>query len=283
MADPHVTLLVGGSSGIGRATAHRLASRGDHVILAARGQARLEHTALECRDAGAASVRTFSVNVQDRSAVSKMVAEVIAAYGRIDVVIQAAGVVAYGRFEDIPPEIFDAVLATNVAGTVNVVRTVLPHLRAARKGTIVLIGSVLGEIATPWMSPYVLSKYAIRALGRELALENRDLPDLHISVVSPGSVDTPIYRQAGNYLGSVGKPPWPVAAPDKVARVIARQLRRPRDRVSVGLANPLMRLGFSVLPPAFDAMVGPLMQVLGRARESIEPTPGNVLMPIEEE
>jgi NAD(P)-dependent dehydrogenase (short-subunit alcohol dehydrogenase family) len=282
MANPHVVLIVGGSSGIGRTTAHQLADAEHHVILAARGQQRLERTAKECREHGAASVRTYSIDVRDRAAVSDLVADVVQEHGRIDAVVHAAGVVAYGRFEDIPPEIFDGVLATNLTGAVNVVRAVLPQLRSQRRGTIVLIGSVLGDMAVPWMSPYVLSKYAIRALGRELALENRDLPELRISVVSPGSVDTPIYEQSGNYLGQLGKPPWPVAAPAKVARTVVRQLRRPHDRVSVGWANPLMRLGFSAMPWAFDALVGPLMRVLGQRSEATGPTPGNVLEPIDE-
>jgi NAD(P)-dependent dehydrogenase (short-subunit alcohol dehydrogenase family) len=282
MANPSVVVIVGGSSGIGRATAAQLAGAGNHLVLAARGRARLERTANECRESGAASVRTHSVDVRDRAAVERLVAEVLESYGRIDAVVHAAGVVAYGRFEDIPPEIFDAVLATNVTGAVNVARAVLPHLRERRQGTLVLIGSVLGDIAVPWMSPYVLSKYAIRALGRELALENRDLPDVRISVVSPGSVDTPIYEQAANYLGPVGKPPWPVATPAKVARTIVRQLRRPHDRVSVGVANPVMRLGFSAMPWVFDALVGPLMRALGQRSETSGPWPGSVLEPIDE-
>lgn len=282
MANPHVILIVGGSSGIGRATARQLAGAGHHLVLAARGPERLERTAKECRESGAASVGTYAVDIRDRSAVESLVADALRQYGQLDAVVHAAGVVAYGRFEDIPPEVFDAVLATNLTGAVNVARAVLPHLRAQHRGTIVLVGSVLGEIAVPWMSPYVLSKYAIRALGRELALENRDVPDVRISVVSPGSVDTPIYDHAGNYLGPLGKPPWPVATPAKVARAIVRQLRRPHDRVSVGWANSLMRLGFSATPWAFDALVGPLARILGQRAETSGPRPGNVLEPIDE-
>src|SRR5690242_12545078 len=113
MANPHVILIVGGSSGIGRAAAQQLAGDGNHLILAARGPQRLERTAKECQEAGAASVRTYSVDVRDRPAVEQLVADAITEYGQIDAVISAAGVVTYGRLEDIPPEVFDAVLATN--------------------------------------------------------------------------------------------------------------------------------------------------------------------------
>ena len=77
-------------------------------------------------------------------------------------------------------------------------------------GTLVLTGSLLGEITTPFMSSYVTSKWAVRGLGRLLEIENRDLAGVQVCVVSPGPVDTPVYRQAASYAGRVGRPPPPV-------------------------------------------------------------------------
>jgi short-subunit dehydrogenase len=173
------------------------------------------------------------------------------------------------------------VLDTNVKGAANVARAVLPVLRRQRRGTLLLVGSVLGDIAVPGMTPYVMSKYALRSLGRQLALENRDLPDVHVSVLSPGSVDTPIYRQAANYLGRPGRPPAPVDPAARVGHHVVRTLDRPRDRVSVGLANPLMRAGFTLLPPVFDLLVGPLFRLAGTRRTPLAATPGNVLAPVD--
>ena len=274
-----VALVVGASSGIGRATAHRLAPRVEHVVLASRGTAALEDAAEECRARGALDVETVTLDVGDGSAVEQAVEDVVARHGRLDVVVDAASVVAYGRFEDVPAEVFDKVLQTNVLGAANVARSVLPVLRRQRRGHLVLVGSLLGEVNVPAMTPYVVSKWAVRSLGRQLALENRDLPDVHVTVVSPGGVDTPIYRQAANYQGKPGRPPAPVVSPTSVANAIVSSLDRPRDRVNVGFANPVIRLGFSVLPALFDRLVGPMFSLLATRPGTQDPTDGNVLEP----
>lgn len=280
---PRVVLVTGASSGIGRAAAQQLAARGDHLVLASRGPAALRAAERECRAAGAASVRSQVVDIADRAGVQHLVDSVVADHGRLDAVLQCAGVVAYGRFEDIPAEMFDAVFRTNVLGSANVLRSALPVLRRQQRGVAVLIGSVLGEVSVPYMAPYGASKWALRSLARQVALENRDVRDVHVCILSPGGVDTPIYRQAANYLGRTGRPPAPVDSADKVARAAVRLLDRPRDRASVGWANTTMRLGFSLAPRVFDALVGPLFTAAALTREAIAPTQGNVLRPQEQQ
>ncbi len=277
-----VVVLVGASSGIGRAVARELSATGARIVLCSRGKSALEATAVECLAAGADSAVTVPVDVRDGDAVARLIADVVNDHGRIDAVVHAAGVVAYGAFTDVPPDVFDAVLNTNVHGAANVARAVLPLFRRQRHGSLILVGSVLGDIAVPGMTPYVVSKHAVKSLGRQLALEHRDLPDVHIGVVSPGGVDTPIYRQAANYQGRPGRPPAPVDSPEKVARAIVRLLDRPRDRVSVGVANPLMRFGFHALPRVFDAIVGPIFRLVASKPGTQAPTPGNVLDPRED-
>ena len=99
-------------------------------------------------------------------------------------------------------------------------------------------------------------------------------------MVSPGSVDTPIYELAANYLGRPGRPPIPVMTPERVAVAILDVLDRPRPRRQVGWANQLMRAGFTLAPPIFDAAVGPLFAVLASDRtQQTAPTPGAVLEP----
>ncbi|MGZ6825621.1 MAG: SDR family NAD(P)-dependent oxidoreductase [Mycobacteriales bacterium] len=274
-----VVLVVGASSGIGRAAAQQLAERGDVLVLAARAPGPLEQAAAECRAAGAASVLAVPTDVGDAAAVDALVAAVVAEHGRLDAVVHSAGVVAYGRFEQVPGEVFDAVMRTNVSGAANVVRAALPLLRDRGQGTVVLVGSVLGDVAVPAMTPYVVSKYALRGLARQLAIENRDRPGVRVCIVSPGGVDTPIYQQAANYLGHPGRPPAPVDSAARVASKVVGALDRPRDRISVGRANPLMRLGFSLTPWLYDAMVGPLFRVLALRREEVGLTDGNVFAP----
>lgn len=256
-----VVLITGASSGIGRATAVRSASVGDHLVLVARGLASLQEVADECDAAGAASTLVFAADVGDDDAVKACVAGALERHGRIDAAVQSAGVVAYGRTEEVPAAIFDGVIRTNLLGSVNLVRHVLPQMRRRGSGSIVLVGSVIGHIAVPMMSPYVLSKWGIRALARQLQVENRDRQDVHVSYVSPGGVDTPIYLQAATYAGHVGRPPPPVVTPEAVARVVLRRLDQPRNRTQVGAANDLIRFGFSALPAVFDVLVGALFPV----------------------
>ncbi|MCW2769146.1 MAG: hypothetical protein JWR27_579 [Aeromicrobium sp.] len=270
--------MTGASSGIGRATALQAAGQGEHLVLVARGEPPLQETSRECESRGAASTAVHLADVGDDAAVEKLVAEVLQRHGRIDAVVHCAGVVAYGRTEDVPAEVFDGVLRTNLIGSVNVARHTVPVMRRQGSGSIVLIGSVIGHIGVPSMSPYVLSKWGVRALARQLQLENRDVPGLSVSYVAPGGVDTPIYEQAANYDGFVGRPPPPVASPDRVAAVALRRIDHPRARTQVGLANDVIRFGFTAMPWAFDVLVGPLFRTAAIDRTTPVPAnPGNVL------
>src|SRR4029079_12441656 len=94
--------------------------------------------------------------------------------------------------------------------------------RASNHGAIYVVGSVVGTIGVPQMSAYVVSKWAVRALARALQLENRDRTGVFVTLVTPGGVNTPIYQQAANYTGRVGKPPPPVYSPEAVARAIVK-------------------------------------------------------------
>jgi len=273
-----VILVIGASSGIGRATAHRLASRGNRLVLAARSPTALETAAEECRQRGA-EVLVVPTDVSDEAAVQTLVHAALERFGSLDGCVHAAAVVAYGRFEEVPAEIFDQVVRTGVLGTANVARAVLQVFRSQRYGTLVIMGSLLGKISTPYMSSYVASKAAVESLGRVLTIEQRDLEDVHVCVVSPGSVATPVFRQAANYVGRYGRPPPPVVSPEHVAAKVVERLDRPRSRTNVGLANPIMIFGFRCLPGIFDLLVGPLMRVAGLSRTRVDAHPGNVLTP----
>jgi NAD(P)-dependent dehydrogenase (short-subunit alcohol dehydrogenase family) len=273
---PRVVLITGASSGIGLATAHAAATHGDHVVLVARGAEALERAAEECRSRGAASATPRPVDVGDSAAVTTLVDDVLREHGRIDAVVLAAGVVGYGRFENVPAEVFDRVLRTNVSGVANVVRAVLPGMRAADDGSIVIVGSLLGQIAPPYMSPYAVSKWAVRELTRILRIENRDRRGVRISSVSPGGVDTPIYVQGANYLGWVGRPPPPVMSSESVARAIMHTIDHPRALVQVGPANRFTMLGFTLLPWVYDALVTPLFEIAAAdTRQPVAPGDGN--------
>lgn len=233
----------------------------------------------ECVTAGADTAEAIQVDVEDSSAVQGAMDMVRRRHGRIDVVVYSAGVAGYGRLEEIPPDVFEGVIRTNVFGSANVARSVLPAMRERNRGTLVLVGSVIGHIAVPRMTPYVVSKWAVRGLARQLQLENRDVPGVHICHVAPGGVDTPIYDQGANYAGVAGQPP-PSVTPEHVARRLLRRIDNPPPELQVGIGNDVMRFGFSFLPRVYDALVGPVFGLVGR--DSTQPRPvadGNVLEP----
>jgi short-subunit dehydrogenase len=280
---PRVVVVTGASSGIGRASALRAAEHGDHVVLVARGVDVLDDVARQCRENGAASALVVPTDVGDDEAVAKCFDQVRSTHPFVDAVVHAAGVVAYGRTEDVPADVFEGVLRTNLVGSINVSRYAIRLFREQQRGTLVLTGSVIGHIAVPSMSPYVLSKWGVRALARQLQVENRDAKDVHVSYVSPGGVDTPIYEQAATYDGFLGRPPPPVASPEKVARVILRQLDHPRQRVQVNVSNYVIQMGFSAFPRVYDLLVGPLFRVVAMdVTKPVAPTTGNVLAAREE-
>ena len=272
-----VVLVTGASSGVGLAAARELATRGHRLALLARAESPLQRAAAECRARGAADVLVLTVDVRDDDAVRQAVGEVIDRFGRLDGVVNCAGVVAYGRLEELAAPLFDAVVETNLLGSANLLRHVLPPLRAQGRGSVVLTGSLIGHIAVPTMSAYTVSKWGVRALARQALVENRDVPGLHVSYVTLPGVDTPIYRQGAYAGGPAGQPPPVVWSAEKAGWLLARVLERPRPVTHGGAFDPLTRLGFVLLPRVFDAWVGPLFGRLATDRsETVPPGPGNV-------
>ncbi len=279
---PHVVVITGASSGIGRAVAHRLAASGHRLVLTSRSAEVLADVAAECVRNGARpqDVATFAADVRDAAAVERLFDEAEARFGPVDRVVQSAGAMAYGAFADLPAEVFDATIATNLGGTANVARSAVRRFRSRGSGHLVVLSSVLGKITAPKMSAYVASKWAINGLVRSLQVELRNQPGVDVTLVSPGGVDTPIYRQSGTYTGRNGKPPPPVVSATRTAEVIAGVLDRPRTEVPVGLPLEGAVLGFRVAPRWFDALVGPLFDRLAQSRQDgVAPTPGNVFEP----
>ncbi len=272
-----ITLVTGASSGIGLAVARLAATRGDHVVLVARGRESLHAAALGCARLGAASTMVLPLDVGDDDAVRDCIGAVLDRHGQLDTVIHCAGVVAFGRTESLPSEIFDGVLRTNLLGSVNVARHVVPVLRSQGSGTLVLVGSALGHITAPSMSPYVISKWGVRALAHQLRLENRDRPGVAIVYVAPGGVDTPIYHHAASFIGHEGRPPPPVSSPQRAARQILRRVDRGRGRPQLSMANEVIRLVYTA-PLLHDRVVAPILGFLMTdLTRPADPHPGNVL------
>ena len=223
-----VVVVTGASTGIGKETALLFARRRARLSLASRSAAALELVAEECREAGAADVVVLSVDIAEADQVQKLFDATLAQFGRIDVVAQCAALTAFGRLEDLPVEVFDTVVRTNLIGAVNVARSSLAHFHERGCGHLVLLGSLLGQAAMPYQSAYVISKFGVHGMVRALRQENSHLPGVKIHGVYPGPVSTSMSGNAGNYFGLTAKVPPTAVGPITVAAAIVRATTRGR-------------------------------------------------------
>jgi NAD(P)-dependent dehydrogenase (short-subunit alcohol dehydrogenase family) len=279
MVDERVVLVLGASSGIGRACAEGFARRGARLVLASRSSERLLPVHDVCHRLGATATKVVATDVLDGDQVGRCVEQTLETFGRVDVVVQTAAVMAYGAVAELPAAVFERVVDTSVRGTLNVSRAVLPVFRAQNGGTWVIVTSLLASVPVPLMGAYITAKWGQLGLARVLQLETRGDAGIHVCTVAPGSVDTPIFRAAANYAGRVGRPPPPVSSAEKVARVVLRRADHPRRNTSVGPANAVITLGYRLLPPVYDRLVTPLVRLAALSRQERAPTDGNVFSP----
>ena len=186
-----VVLVTGASSGIGLATSIAFAKRGDRVFGSVRddqGAGRLLAAASDH------NVRTTAIqfDVTHDDEVRRGVASVIAEAGRIDVLVNNAGVGHFGPIETTTDEQWCAIFEVNVFGVARVCRAVLPAMREARSGVIVNVSSINGKIAGSFGGPYCASKFALEALSESLLFEVEPF-GVRVVVVEPGQFDTPIF------------------------------------------------------------------------------------------
>ncbi|MFF1574185.1 SDR family NAD(P)-dependent oxidoreductase [Leifsonia sp. NPDC058292] len=237
-------VITGASSGIGRATALRLARRGTSLVLVSRREDALGALAEQCRSRGGAAV-AVAADVSDAEAVEAVAIRAVVEYGRIDAWVNCAAVATYGHLESVPLEEFQHVIDVNVMGVVNGTRSALRRMIPQGSGVIVNIASILGVVPQPYGAAYSVSKAAVRALGAsarsELALRHER--DVHVVSILPATIDTPFFRHAANHTGRQVRALPPVYPPELVARRIESALRRPHrpERVVGLLGRALVR------------------------------------------
>ena len=181
-------LVTGAASGIGRATAIRLAEEGASLVLADLDRSGLEQTASDC--AGPGSVHVQPTDVADEAAVVTLVERSVEELGGLDVLCNVAGILAFEDFRRTTLESFERIVAVNLTGTFLVCREALPHL-LERGGNIVNVASTAALAGHPWTAPYSASKGGVLAMSLTLAVEFGKL-GLRCNVVAPGSIETPI-------------------------------------------------------------------------------------------
>lgn len=269
-------VVLGASSGIGRAAAHAFAARGVRLVLAARSASSLDEAADECRARGAADVLTVPLDITDHSAVAAMIARTRERFGGIDVWVSAASVYGFARFEDVPNDMLRRTIDVNLVSTMEAVRLALPSLQESR-GVLILFGSVFSELAAPYVIPYAVSKHGIAGFAKGLRMELRGAVD--VCTVMPASIDTPIHQHAANLTGRKVRALPPVVAPRRVARAVVRIAERPRRNTIVGVAQGALVPARRVLPRLVDAMTHRYMKLAALKRASEAPHEGNLRAP----
>lgn len=278
---PRVAVVTGASSGIGRATAHAFARDGWSVVVAARDEQSLKEAARECEEAGGQAL-ALPTDIREAEAVQALVDRTIERFGRIDVWVSNAAVMAYGAFEETPPEVHRTVVETNLLGTMSCARAVLPHFRRQGHGVLIQVGSLYGKMTSPFVGAYVTSKFGLIGFSEVLRQELSDAPDIHVSLILPSSVDTPVFRHSANYTGSRVRPVPPVSDPKRVVRAIRRCADRPRRVIVVGQTGRLLSWGHALFPVLYDRLVPWVMRRVGLRSGEVEDGPGNVFEPMPE-
>jgi 3-oxoacyl-[acyl-carrier protein] reductase len=209
-----VVLVTGGSRGIGAAIARRFAAAGSRVAIAYRNGSTAAQEVLHDITASGAQGLALAGDIADPVAAKAMVDQVVAAFGRVDVLVNCAGIGEYRPFEKTDPTFFHAIFDTNVLGTVAMIQAALPHLPAPG-GRIINFSSALATRPIPTTSIYAASKAAVAALSHALAKEFGPR-GITVNTIAPGVIETEMttkilaQRGAGivamTPLGRIGQP-----------------------------------------------------------------------------
>ncbi|MDP9402839.1 MAG: SDR family oxidoreductase [Actinomycetota bacterium] len=278
-----VVVVMGASSGIGRATALAFAGHGAAVVLAARRQEALDEVARECEAAGGQAL-AVPTDVTDFKAVEELARRAVERFGRIDVWVNDAALMLFAPFLEAPLEDFRRVLDVNVMGYVHGAKAALPRMKEQGGGVIVNVSSIVGVVAQPYTHAYSMSKAAVRALSaslrQELMLEGGDARKVKVATVLPATMDTPFFEHAANYTGRATKAMPPVYTPERVARTIVNLVRVPRREVLVGSMGRSLVMQAKLTPGLVEKMMAVQVDKTHLARRRPAPaTDGNLHEP----
>ncbi|MFK8043771.1 SDR family oxidoreductase [Congregibacter sp.] len=197
-----VVWITGASSGIGEALAVRMAARGSHLVLSARNESELQRVATLCRDAGAGDVVVLPLDVSNFDSMEPAAQQVLAHFGKIDLLINNAGVSQRSFCVDTDFDVYRQMMDINVLGQIALTQAVLPAMVARGEGHISVTASVAGKVGAPLRTGYCAAKHAVMgffdALRTEIAADG-----LQVTTITPGFIQTNVSKNA---LRGDGKP-----------------------------------------------------------------------------
>jgi len=214
-----VVIITGGASGIGLAIAKRLASEGARLVLADISQANLDAAAPDLQKAGAPAVLTSRCNVADESQVTDTVAATLAKFGRLDVVVNNAGLMQFKPLEELTGDDWLRVLGVDLLGAFYFTKQAFLHMKPG--GSIVNVASIHAIATEALVAPYAAAKAAVLSLTRSSVIEGKP-KGIRTNVVLPGAIDTPMLWNNPNVKSGVEKiNPSDVGKPEDVAATVA--------------------------------------------------------------
>ncbi len=221
-----VFFITGATSGIGRATALAAAGKGARVVITGRNRQALDELSAEISADGAECL-ALQMDVTEFDRLAGTLDSAVAHFGRLDVLVQAAGVIAGGSIETTTPEAWQSMMAINVDAVFRLMQSAVPHLEKT-KGSIVTVSSVTGTRAFPNLMAYCVSKAAVDQLTRCAALDLAE-KGIRVNAVNPGVVRTNLHRRGGMDEESYGRflehsktthPLGRVGEPEEIANAI---------------------------------------------------------------
>jgi NAD(P)-dependent dehydrogenase (short-subunit alcohol dehydrogenase family) len=249
-----VVVVMGASSGIGRATAARFAKEGAKIVVAARGEPGLRSLVEEIRaDGGEATAEVADVTDPDQ--MQRVAQRAVIEYGRLDTWVHVSGVLLVAPFERTTPEEFARVVDVNLMGQVHGAMAALPHLKR-EGGALIHISSMGAKRGVALQSAYCAAKHGIDGFLDTLRTEVRreNLP-ISVTNVLPATINTPLFDQARTKIGVKPVAPPPIYQPDVVVEAIVYAAENPvRDLVVGGSAKALI-LGQKLAPRLVDALM----------------------------
>ena len=208
-----VALVTGAGRGIGRSVALRLAGLGATVVVSSRTDGEIKSTANEITESGGKAL-AVKADVSLEREVEQLFARIESEFGRLDILINNAGIGLFGPLDEFPVAEFDRVMAVNLKGTFMCCQQAMQIMRPAGQGYIINISSVVGFKGYPGQSAYTASKHGIMGLTKSLAVEAQE-DGIRVSAILPGGVDTGLVREARPDLESDC-----LLSPDDIAQAV---------------------------------------------------------------
>jgi short-subunit dehydrogenase len=252
--DEQVVVITGASSGIGLATARKMAAKGARLVLAARSEGALRQLVDEIVTQQGEAV--FAVaDVGNQEDVARIARTAVESFGGFDTWINNAGVSIFGKIEDTPVEDLRKLFETDFWGVVYGSLEAVKHLRE-RGGALINLGSVVSERVSFLQGMYSAAKFAVKGFTDSLRLEvEHDEAPISVTLVQPSATDTPFTLNAKNYTGREFRLPPPVYTPDTVANAILAVAQNPRREIVVGGGGKMLSKSEQFAPRLTDKIM----------------------------